>query len=93
MPVINGVTIGPEGPVAGYYSYATLVTASNTAPLPGKNRALYVGTGGNLTVVMASDPTATPILFMSVPAGTTLPISVSYVMATGTVAAAILALY
>jgi hypothetical protein len=75
------------------------VTPSDTVPIayPAGNRlgcsGLYVGTGGNLTVVMTgADDNADTHLLENVPDGTFLPIKVKFVMATGTTATGILAL-
>lgn len=53
-------------------------------------RALYVGSGGDVAVVMADGGSIT---FAGVASGTILPIQVSKVLATGTNAASINALY
>lgn len=67
------------------------VTKSDTADLPGGlSRALYVGTGGSLIVTDRHGTTAT---FANVPDGAMLPIRVARVLATGTTAADIVALY
>lgn len=55
-------------------------------------RALYVGTTGDLTVVMKDDPTDTGVLFKTVPVGT-IELSVKYVLSTGTTATNLVALY
>jgi len=67
-----------------------LVTKSDTVALNTPSRALYVGTGGDITVKGGSGQT---VLFKSVPAGFILPVEVSYVMSTGTTAADIVALF
>jgi hypothetical protein len=66
---------------------AFAVTPSDTVARPA--RALYVGTGGNVSVVMAGGQTVT---FANVPAGMLLPIEVGRVLATGTTASNIVAL-
>lgn len=55
-------------------------------------RALYVGGAGNLTVRMAAETGSTNVLF-AVVAGAVLPLSVRLVLATGTTATGIVALY
>ena len=65
------------------------VTASDATLIP-VTRSLYVGTGGNLTVRMAEDQTN--VTFANVPAGV-FPVQVDRVLATGTTAADIVALY
>jgi hypothetical protein len=53
-------------------------------------RAIYVGTAGNLAVRIGSGAS---VVFKSVGAGTILPIRADRVLATGTTAGDILALY
>ena len=65
-----------------------LVVPNDTTEIP-VTRALYVGVGGDIHVVMADGQTAT---FVSVPTGIILPIQVSKVLV-ATVATDILALY
>lgn len=79
---------------------AISVTPSDTADISTPNGArkgtagLYVGTGGNLTVVMVgADDNSDTTLFANVADGTFLPIQVKRVMATGTAASDIKALY
>lgn len=69
---------------------ATMVVPSDTAALPQVSRALYVGQGGDLSVVMAGGETVT---FEAVVSGSLLPIRVSRVNAAGTTAAGVLALW
>ncbi len=52
-------------------------------------RALYIGSGGNINVVMANDLTNTPVLFKNVPDGTLLPLEVRIVLDTLTTAQSI----
>jgi succinyl-CoA synthetase beta subunit len=66
------------------------VTTSDTVALPFTTRALFVGTGGNLTLRMVDD--AADLVFKNVANGQILPVQVSYVRATGTTAADIIAL-
>lgn len=65
------------------------VTPSDTVSIP-VTRAIYVGGTGNLAVTMLDGQVVT---FSGVPAGTTLYIQVTKVMATSTSATLILALY
>lgn len=55
-------------------------------------KAIYVGTGGDLTVV-GGDNSTTPTTFKNVPSGTLLQISATKIMATGTTAGNIVVLY
>jgi len=69
---------------------AVAVTPSDATDLVNVTRAIYVGDGGNVSVIMADSES--PVLFTSVPTGTTLPIRVSRIRSTGTTALAIVAL-
>jgi hypothetical protein len=68
---------------------ARTVTAGASALVNGTTRALYVGTGGDITVTMAA---GTSVTFADVPSGVVLPIQVTHVTAVSG-AADILALY
>jgi hypothetical protein len=59
------------------------ITPHDTNPLTHVTRAIYVGGGGHLNVVMLG---GTTVLFSNVPAGSLLPIRVRQVLATGTTA-------
>ena len=76
---------GLSSPATG----AVAVTPHDTNALAATTRAVYVGGAGALTVTMANGVNAT---FAAVPAGTTLPIRVTHVLATGTAATSIVAL-
>lgn len=54
-------------------------------------RALYVGTGGDVVAILKGD--AASVTFKNVPAGTVLPVCARRVLATGTTASNILALW
>lgn len=75
--------------LSGPASHAFAVTPSDGSDLSETTRALYVGTGGALSAVMASGVTVT---FGSLASGTLLPVRVTRVLATGTTASAILGL-
>lgn len=62
------------------YGRASVVTKSDT--VANVFSALYIGATGDVTVTPQGQTTT--VLFAAVPAGTTLPIAVSLVMATGT---------
>ena len=66
------------------------VTTSDTANLPNPARMLWVGGAGNVKVDTVGGSTIT---FLSVAAGTRLPIQAKKVYATGTTATNIVALY
>lgn len=76
------------GPAIG----ADAVTPNDGTDLPGgTTRGLYVGTGGNLIVYMGDS--AVSVTFTGVPNGAILPLCVARVLATGTTASNIVALY
>lgn len=70
---------------------AVAVTPSDIDDLESPSRALYIGTGGNLTVEMLNS--SVPVLFLAVPSGTILPIRVTKVLSTGTGADDIISMY
>lgn len=70
------------------YKRAVAVTASDSTVLR-PTRAVYVGGAGALAVTI----NGVNVTFAAVPAGTTLPISVTKVLSTGTAATSIVALY
>ncbi len=65
------------------------VSPSDTVDLTNVSRALWVGTGGDLTVIMQD---TTTVALLNVPDGSLLPICVSRVKLTGTDADDIVAL-
>ena len=69
---------------------AASVTPTDGVSIP-VTRALFIGTGGDVTVVMAEDENT--ITFRNVANGSILPIQVSAVNATSTDATDIVALY
>jgi hypothetical protein len=70
---------------------ARAITPNDGANLPVfPTRGLYVGEGGNISVIMAGGTTLT---FAGVGSGAILPIRVDRVRATGTTAGSIVALY
>jgi hypothetical protein len=81
--------MGRSKDVACSYN-AVAVTPSDSTMLPGDPRALYVGSTGNITALMAGGGAA--VLFSNVPVGI-FPIQVQRVNSTGTTAANIVALY
>lgn len=66
------------------------VTPDDTDELDKVTRAVWVGSTGNMAVLMADGSTLT---FNSIPAGTWLPIRVRRVNSTGTTASNIVALH
>jgi hypothetical protein len=79
------VTVG-DGPA----SHAETITPSDTTAIPSATRGLYVGSSGDVAVVMASGESVT---FVSVPAGIVLPVRLLKVKATGTTASALVGLW
>ena len=71
-------------------SRAAAVTPSDSVSIE-ICRGLYVGTGGNVSVVMAD--VGNTVVFVGVGAGSILPIQVSRVNLTGSSASDIIALY
>jgi hypothetical protein len=69
---------------------AAVVTPSDTVDLPSVSTAFYIGGAGNLTVMMVEGMTVT---FTAIPVGTQLRIRASRVMATGTTATLIIAMW
>lgn len=66
--------------------HAEAVTPSDSTDLLIVSRALFVGSGGNIAVVMASGAAVT---FTGVTSGSILPVRVSRVKSTGTTASSI----
>lgn len=74
--------------------HGAAITPSDTADLASVPKAIYVGGGGDIAVIGVDAPAnATGIIFKAVPAGTTLPFRARRVLATGTTATNLLALY
>ena len=65
------------------------VTPHDTDP-QGVYRSLWVGTAGNLSVILVGDSAA--VTFTGVPAGTLMPLAVKRVMSTNTTAGEIIGL-
>lgn len=80
-----------DASLAGAESARAVTTHDTNALSPDRPRALFVGTGGNLTLRMPGD--TADVILKNVPSGTTLTIRPSHVRATGTTAADIVALY
>ncbi|WP_404404943.1 hypothetical protein [Pelagibacterium halotolerans] len=74
-----GRAASTNGPAGDIFS----ITPDDAADLTQTIRGIYVGATGDLSVVAASGAQA---VFVGVPGGTVLPVSVSRVMATGTTA-------
>ncbi len=77
--------------LAGPAGHAFAVTPDDGADLAVVTRGLYVGTGGDLSVILKGDSAA--VSFVGVPSGAVLPLRVARVRASGTTAADIVGLY
>jgi len=71
-------------------SDAAAVTPHDSTEFAVRTRALYIGSGGALTVTMIDGSNVT---FVGVVAGSVLPLRVIKVLATGTTASSIVALF
>ena len=70
------------------WAYDTRSSASNLT-----GSVLYIGTGGSVKVLMAGKrEVGDAIIFANVPDGSFLPVTVDYVLATGTTASDIISL-
>lgn len=74
----------------GSATSAVAITPHDTNDLTDITRGLFVGTGGNVSLILADDSVA--VLFKNVPAGVVLPLRVKRVRATNTTAADMLGL-
>jgi len=75
--------------LSGPAAHGFAVTPNDSTTLSETTRALYVGSAGAVTVLMASGASVT---FTGIPAGTMLPVRVTKVMASGTSATDIVGL-
>jgi hypothetical protein len=70
------------------------IVPSDTVDLADVPKSIYVGTGGNITLIGSdAGASATGILIKNVPSGTVLPCSPRRILATGTTATDLLAMY
>ena len=77
--------------LSGPASHAFAVTPDDGSDLAVVTRGLYVGTGGDVSLVLKGD--TAPVSFVGVPDGSVLPLRTVRVRATGTTAADIVGLY
>lgn len=89
MPAATDSFATVESSFDGPARSAEAVTPSDTVDLAAVSRALWVGTGGDLTVIMQDGIT---VALLNVPDGSLLPICVSRVKSGGTSASDIVAL-
>lgn len=73
-------------------SHAIVVSPNDSTPLPFVSRGIYVGTTGNIALVLQSDPLSAPVVFSNVQSGSLLPLRATYVMNTNTTASNIVAI-
>ena len=78
---------GQESPAVGDYA----ITPSDTTVLSPVPRGVYIGVGGDLTVILKESGTA--VTYVGVPQGTIFPIRPRIVLSTGTTAASLNAMY
>lgn len=76
----SGVLTGGDAPALT----AAPVTPSDTDLLLPPSRALWVGSTGDLAVVMEGDNSNTVITFIGIPSGTWMPLRVKFVMEAST---------
>lgn len=81
--------IGREPGFDGPATHGFSVTPNNDTILAEVTRALYVGTAGDVAMLLASGASVT---LTNVPSGTLLPVRAVRVLATGTTATAIVGL-
>lgn len=74
-----------SGPATGGFE----ITADDDNELPEVTRALYVGVGGNLALVMQS---GAQVILRNVAAGSVLPVRVARVLASGSTAGGLVGL-
>jgi hypothetical protein len=70
---------------------AVAVTPNDGTDLVNTSRAIYVGVSGNIAVILDKDSSS--VIFVGAQAGSVLPIRVKRVLATGTTATSLVALY
>jgi hypothetical protein len=95
MPATNQ---GPESQISqAPASSAISIQPSDEDFLEVPTRAIYVGTGGSITAVLAgqqgANPSISAFVFNEVPQGTILPIRAVAILATGTDAENLVGLY
>lgn len=98
--IIVGVTMSAHNPykkaIQGRDSLpgrAVAITPSDADELPHVVRTIYIGSGGDLTVIMMDDDTNTPVLFTNIAGGVQHAIAVKKVLATGTTCSNLVGLY
>jgi hypothetical protein len=82
----GGAAPGMSGPYVGGFA----ITPDNNNSLDKVTRAIWVGSGGDLSVMMR---TGEQLLLKSVPPGTEIRLRVTHVLAAATTASALVGLY
>jgi hypothetical protein len=73
---------------------AGAIAPADAVDLAETPKAIYVGTGGDIAMIgMSAAPTATGIVWKNVPAGSLIPFRPRRILATGTTAANMIAIY
>jgi len=72
-------------------THAFAITPHDTNQLATVTRAIYVGAGGDITLILRDDTVA--VTLVAVPTGTILPMQVRLVKSQGTSAATLIGLY
>jgi len=88
----SGISYASEGVVTAFPEGADEITPSDTdthePPV-----TVYVGVTGNVAIVPAGEPASAAVVFKGLPAGSVVPCRAVKVMATGTTATDLVALY
>ena len=86
--------VGAGDIVSGPARRAQVVVPSDTTDLVDIPKGIYVGTGGDITMIGVDAPAgATGVTWKNVPAGALIPFRPRRILATGTTAASMLGLY
>lgn len=73
---------------------ATTIVPSDTTDLADVPKGVYVGTGGDITMIGVGAPAAAPgVVWKNVPSGALIPFRPRRILATGTTAADMLAVH
>lgn len=74
--------------------HAAIVSPDDTADLSDTPKGLYIGTGGDLVLIPAgAGAAAAGVMFRNLPSGALLPVRARRVLATGTTAGDVVALF
>lgn len=90
MPAVD--VFDRPGDLNGPAYRAAAITPNDGTDLAFVTRGIYVGVTGDVAVNMANTPGAN-VIFKAVPAGSLLPLAVARVLATGTTATNIVAVW